>query len=91
MLLSRLPEGVLLAMPQSRPMPSIGRACHELRVRDETRSWRLIYRIDPTAIIVASVFSKTTTATTSQDIALCKQRLKAYDDAMKESRKKGRP
>lgn len=30
----RLQRGEKLELPQSRPMPSIGAACHELRVRD---------------------------------------------------------
>jgi phage-related protein len=62
-----------------------------LRIRDQNRSWRLVYRIDRAAIIAVSVFSKTTTATTAHDIITCKERLKAYDDALKETRKKRRP
>jgi hypothetical protein len=37
-LLRKLQEGELLGMPHSRPMPSIGRRCHELRVEDEDHS-----------------------------------------------------
>ena len=43
-------------MPQSRPMPSIGANCHELRVRDAEQNWRIIYRIDDDAIILNSKF-----------------------------------
>ena len=35
LLLRRLQRGDLLAMPLSRPMPSIGPRCHELRIVDE--------------------------------------------------------
>ena len=49
-LLRRLQRREKLAMPASRPMPSIGPRCHELRVNDENATWRLIYRIDPDAI-----------------------------------------
>ena len=90
-LLRRLQEGGFLGMPHSRPMPGIGPRCHELRIQDENRIWRLIYRIDPTAIIAVLNFSKTTTATTARDISICKQRLKAYDIALKELKKKGKP
>ena len=45
-LLRRLQEGEALGMPHSRPMPTIGRRCHELRVRDEDQNWRIIYRLD---------------------------------------------
>lgn len=34
LLLRRLQEGETLLMPVSRPMPSIGAHCHELRIDD---------------------------------------------------------
>lgn len=45
-LLRQLQEGELLSMPISRPMPSVGKHCHELRVHDSENSkeWRIIYR-----------------------------------------------
>lgn len=30
-------------MPQSRPMPIIGKARHELRIKDKDNTWRIIY------------------------------------------------
>ena len=45
-LLRRLQQGESLALPHSRPMPDIGRRCHELRVNDVNKTWRVIYRID---------------------------------------------
>src|SRR5438128_4489891 len=87
-LLRRLQEGELLGMPHSRPMPSIGPRCHELRVRDENRQWRIIYRLDADAIVIADVFAKTTRETPKHVIAVCQRRLKAYDEAVKQSRKK---
>ena len=80
MLLRRLQRGESLGMPHSRPMPTIGMRCHELRVRDENRNWRLIYRIDPDAIIVAVAFSKTTEQTPDSVIDKAKRRLREYDD-----------
>jgi phage-related protein len=41
-------------------MPSIGRHCHELRIPDTDKSWRIIYRIDEDAIVIIEVFNKTT-------------------------------
>lgn len=41
-LLRRLQEGGLIGMPHSRPMPSIGPRCHELRVRDAGHLWRIL-------------------------------------------------
>jgi phage-related protein len=57
-LLRLLQRGVNVAMPHSRPMSSIGRRCHELRVPDEKVSWRVVYRIDVDAIVIVEVFSK---------------------------------
>ena len=44
-------------------MPSIGPRCYELRVNDEHKTWRLIYRIDPDAIVICEVFEKKTPRT----------------------------
>jgi phage-related protein len=68
-------------MPHSRPMPTIGPRCHELRITDERQTWRLIYRLDSDAIIIVEVFSKKTTATPREVIGVCKKRLQEYDDA----------
>jgi phage-related protein len=78
-LLRRLQEGELIGMPHSRPMPSVGAGCHELRVRDETRNWRIVYRIDDDAVIIAEVFPKTTQKTPKTVIDACKRRLALYD------------
>jgi len=43
--------------------------------------WRLIYRIDDDAIVMAEVFKKKTPNTPKPIIDLCKARLKDYDDA----------
>ncbi len=61
-------------------MPSIGQRCHELRIDDvETgRSWRIFYRIDGDAIVVAAVEPKTTRKTPKKVINLVKRRLKQY-------------
>jgi phage-related protein len=79
MLLRELQDGEMLAMPHSRPMPSLGRRCHELRVNDETNTWRLMYRIDADAILILKVFAKKTRETPPQVILDCQRRLKVYD------------
>jgi phage-related protein len=83
-LLRRLQGGEKLGMPHSRPMPSIGRRCHELRVVDAGKTWRVIYRLDPDAIVIADVFQKTTPATPTRVIADCGRRLTLYDQLMRE-------
>ena len=68
-------------MPHSRAMPAMGVRCHELRIKDETQTWRLIYRVDTDAVVIAEVFSKKTAATPRQVLGICNQRLREYDDA----------
>ncbi len=80
-LLRSLQMGENLSMPHSRPMPSIGSRCHELRINDEASTWRLMYRIDEDAIIVLEVFSKKTQQTSKKVIDVCKNRIKEYDNA----------
>jgi len=80
-LLRRLQRGEKLAMPHSRPMPVIGSRCHELRIVDGNSTWRIVYRTDPDAVIIAEVFQKKTAQTPKRVIATCKARLKEYDDA----------
>lgn len=79
-LLRRLQQGESMAMPHSRPMPSIGKRCHELRVRDAGQNWRIVYRIDTDAIVILEVFAKKTTATPKKVIDNCQARIKAYDE-----------
>jgi len=81
LLLRRLQRGERLSMPHSRPMPSIGSRCHELRIVDENLTWRIVYRLDSDAVIIVDVFEKKTKQTSKRVIATCKSRLKEYDDA----------
>jgi phage-related protein len=80
-LLRRLQQGEQLVLPHSRPMPTIGPRCHELRIPDLAATWRIVYRTDPDAIVIAEVFSKKTQATPRHVIEPCRHRLRAYDDA----------
>ena len=78
-LLRRLQQGERLSLPQSRPMPSIGVSCHELRIRDTDQNWRIIYRIDSDAILILDIFSKKTQTTPQNIIDTCQKRLSKYD------------
>jgi phage-related protein len=78
-LLRRVQGGESLGLPVSRPLPVIGPRCHELRLMEEGLSWRLVYRIDPEAVVIADVFRKTTRATPASVIQACKRRLGLYD------------
>jgi len=78
-LLRKLQRGETLSLPHARPMPSIGVRCHELRINDENQTWRIIYRVDPDAIVVLEVFSKKSSSTPKYAIQTCQRRLKEYD------------
>lgn len=79
-LLRRLQRGESLGLPHSRPMPSIGARCHELRVPDAGATWRVIYRIDEDAIVLLEVFAKKTQKTPQYVIKACQKRIKDYDN-----------
>jgi phage-related protein len=78
-LLRRLQRGEQLSLPHSRPMASIGTGCHELRIQDHDKSWRIVYRVDTDAIGILEVFRKTTQQTPLRVIENCKRRLKHYE------------
>ena len=77
-LLRRLQRGEKLSLPHSRPMPSIGPACHELRVPDANRSWRIVYHVAEDAIVILDVFAKTSRTMPKSVRDACKQRLSSY-------------
>jgi len=78
-LLRRLQRGERLHMPHSRPMPAVGPRCHELRVVDAAKTWRIMYRTDADAVIVAAVFQKTTQQTPPRVLTESRRRLRQYD------------
>lgn len=82
-LLRQLQQGVLLELPHSRPMPTIGTRCHELRITDKDKIWRIIYRIEPDAIVILEVFKKKDRATPQLVIDECKARLARYLKAIR--------
>jgi phage-related protein len=84
-LLRRLQRGDKLSMPHSRPMPSLSPRCHELRIVDATVTWRIVYRIDMDAIVIAEVFGKKSRTTPNSVIEKCRKRLKDYDHASQQA------
>jgi phage-related protein len=78
-LLRSLQKGESLSLPHSRPMPTIGRRVHELRIVDQGSTWRIVYRVDTDAIVIAEVFAKRTRETPQRIVKVCRQRLAQYD------------
>jgi phage-related protein len=77
-LLRELQEEEVLSMPESRPMPTIGPACHELRIPDQGRIWRVMYHLPGDAVVVLDVFEKKTAQTPQRVLDNCRKRLRAY-------------
>lgn len=80
-LLRRIQRGESISLPHSRPMPSIGKACHELRIQDAGKTWRIVYHVDTEAIVILDVFPKTTAKTPKSVIETCAARLHRYRSA----------
>lgn len=78
-LLRQLQQGIRLSLPHSRPMPSIGSRCHELRINDENKTWRIVYRLDTDAVIILEVFEKKSPKTPQEVIEHCKRRIRLYE------------
>ena len=57
----------------------IASRCQELRVVDKDRSWRIVYRIDVDAVVIAEVFEKKTARTPATVIDTVRKRLQGYD------------
>jgi len=75
--LARLDMGLSLSLPLSRPMPSIAPGAHELRFRDRSGIYRVVYWIRrQNEIWLVHAFQKKTQATPSQNIEVAKQRIK---------------
>lgn len=79
-LLRRLQTGESLFLPISRPMPSVGKRCHELRIVDRDKTWRIMYHVDSDAVVILEVFAKKTGATPQRVVDSCKLRLRKYQD-----------
>jgi len=77
-LLRRLQKGECVGLPHSRPMPSIGLHCHELRINDENQTWRIVYHVAADAVVILDVFSKKTARTPDEVLTASKRRLGAY-------------
>jgi phage-related protein len=75
--LARLDAGLNLSMPLSRPMPSIAPGAHELRFRDRSGIYRVVYWIRRQGEIwLLHAFKKKTQQTPTLNIEVAKQRIR---------------
>ena len=75
--LARLDAGLMLSLPLSRPMPSIGRGVHELRLKDRSGAYRVIYALLGRGTVhLLHAFKKRSQATPVRNLELARRRLK---------------
>jgi phage-related protein len=60
-------------------MSAVGARCHELRINDENKTWRIVYRIDADAIVILEVFEKKSQKMPQEVIENCKRRIRLYE------------
>lgn len=64
-----------------KPMKSIGPGVREIRIRERSGAYRIIYLATlPDAVLVLHAFQKKTQATAQKDIDLAARRLKNWRD-----------
>jgi phage-related protein len=85
-LLRQLQEGFLLSLPISRPMPSLEAGCHELKVKDANHEWRIVYAVEPDAIVILEVFGKGSRRTPRSIIETCRRRVREYRRLVREEK-----
>ncbi len=79
-LLEELAKGRSLGMPISRPLPSIAKGLHELRLSDRAGEFRVFYVIRVgDAIYILHVAHKKSRTASAQTVALVKARLKEIE------------
>ena len=75
--LAMLDVGLALSMPLSRPMPGIGQGVHELRLKDRSGAYRVVYAlVQRDAVHVLHAFKKTTRGTSARNLELARKRLR---------------
>jgi phage-related protein len=80
MLLRMLQDGETPGMPQAEPLPIVGPRCGALRVRDAQQNWRIMYRLDPDAVLILEVYAKKARTIPKEVIDNCRSRLRRYDN-----------
>jgi len=63
-------------------MSSVAPGCAELKIRDgpARKTWRILYRVDDDAVVLAVIFAKTSRRTPQHVIETARERFKRYDE-----------
>lgn len=71
-----LQKGTKLAMPLSKPIPSVGPGVEELRIKDRAGAFRVFYLTRKAdAVLIFHAFQKKTQKTPQKEIEIGKRRL----------------
>jgi len=74
---ARLEIGHTFTMPLSRPMPSIGKGVHELRFRDRSGVYRVVYYLAGVGVVyLLHAFMKKKGQTPRQNTEIARKRLR---------------
>lgn len=74
---AKLRKNLVLSMPQSRPISTIGKGVHELRIKDRSGQYRIIYLLKiGNAIYLVHAFKKSSRSTPAKNIDLARKRIK---------------
>ena len=74
---ARLEIGHMLSMPLSRPMPSISKGVHELRFRDRSGVYRVVYYLaGVSTVYLLHAFMKKKGQTPRKNIEIAQKRLR---------------
>lgn len=72
-------QGITLGEPQSKPMKSIHKNAHELRIKDSRGIYRIIYVLNIGEIIfIPHAFTKKTQKTSKRDIEISIKRIREF-------------
>lgn len=78
-IVEQLNDGIKLNMPLSRPMPSIGKGVHELRLKDKSGQFRVIYCYLTSIgnIYFVHAIQKKSQSTPKKNLELAKKRIRS--------------
>jgi hypothetical protein len=79
-LLRKMQRGVRLWRTESRPVPNVGKNCHEVQVRDpeSKATWRIVCRVHRGELIVVGWHDRSRMPAEFADA--CRRRLREYSD-----------
>lgn len=69
----------LRAAAAGSPSPASARTASETYRSNQSKTWRIFYRVDGDAIVIAEVFAKSTQATPKHVLVTSQRRLRLYD------------